>query len=221
MQSGIYGGSTPLESDIWKSIKKKDIPRSIRGFLWKCLHGCYKIGDFWMRTCPLCGETETMQHILLDCPNSIILDTVWPLVRQLWSKRETSCPLISFGSILGAGLADFRHKGKRLLGKNRLFQILVLESAHLIWKIRCPQQMGARYQHPLKFDRLQTDTKRYGSKALKIETVSETWKGLLMNEENLPETWIWKSGVLVGIPPHCPPGRRSGFLDEAGSPTLP
>ncbi|KAG2339349.1 hypothetical protein BDR05DRAFT_968082, partial [Suillus weaverae] len=24
-----------------------DTPRNIRSFLWKCLHGAYKIGDFW------------------------------------------------------------------------------------------------------------------------------------------------------------------------------
>ena len=53
----------------------------------------------------------------------------------------------------------------------------------------------------LKFDKLQTDIKRYGSRAIKADLVLKPWSGVLLNEENLPDNWIWESGVLVGITP--------------------
>ena len=59
----------------------------------------------------------------------------------------------------------------------------------------------------LKFDKLQTDTKRYGSRAIKADLVLKTWSGVLLNKENLPDNWIWESGVLVGITPRQPPGQ--------------
>ncbi|KAG2339348.1 hypothetical protein BDR05DRAFT_891892, partial [Suillus weaverae] len=60
----------------------------------------------------------------------------------------------------------------------------------------------------LKFDRLLTNSMRYGKKALKVETVLQTWSGTLQNEDNLPDNWIRKSEVLVGMAPRHPPGRN-------------
>ncbi|KAJ7889015.1 hypothetical protein B0H13DRAFT_1626844, partial [Mycena leptocephala] len=57
-------------------------------------------------------------------------------------------------------------------------------------------------------DRLLTDTSRYGSRALDIKTVLKTWDGVLMDNKNLPDNWIWQSGVLVGIGKFRPPGRN-------------
>ncbi|KAG1889237.1 hypothetical protein F4604DRAFT_1507934, partial [Suillus subluteus] len=66
------GQGTPSETQIWKSIRDIDIPKGIRGFLWKNLHGAYRLGDFWLNipnfeqrgTCKLCGGIESMEHIL-------------------------------------------------------------------------------------------------------------------------------------------------------------
>ncbi|KIN92832.1 hypothetical protein M404DRAFT_172482, partial [Pisolithus tinctorius Marx 270] len=226
-------GSTPPESKVWKSIRDKDLPRNLRNFLWKSLHDCYKIGEYWLKipayemrgTCLLCGETESMPHILTECTRSPFRTIIWPLAERLWSMRGSQWPVINFGTILGAGLADFRHDGRRQIGESRLFTILVLESAHLIWKLRCDwvinkgttesipthDEIHNKWVHAinlrLKFDRLQTDVKRYGSKAIKQDVVLKTWSGILLNENNLPNNWIWKSGVLVGITPRRPPGR--------------
>ncbi|KIO07040.1 hypothetical protein M404DRAFT_137520 [Pisolithus tinctorius Marx 270] len=226
-------GNTPPEPQIWKSVRNKELPRNIRNFLWKSIHGCYKIGEYWLKiplhemrgTCLLCGETESMQHILTECTRSPFRAIIWHLAERLWSMRGSQWPLISFGTILGAGLADFRRDGRRQIGETRLFTILILESAHLIWKLRCDWVInkGTTESIPthdeihnkwvnainlrLKFDRLQTDIKRYGNKAIKQDTVLKTWRGTLLNETNLPDNWIWKSGVLVGITPRRPPGR--------------
>ncbi|KAK0224219.1 hypothetical protein IW262DRAFT_881257 [Armillaria fumosa] len=73
---GEINGVEPSEAALWKSIRHKDISRSIRGFLWKVLQNTYKIGDFWEKLgpqwavrgeCPLCKVPETMEHILLEC----------------------------------------------------------------------------------------------------------------------------------------------------------
>lgn len=114
-----------------------------------------------------------------------------------------------------------------MTGKSRLFKIIVLESAHLIWKLRCERviknegikekyhtetEIYNRWVHAInmrfKFDRLLTDTKRYGKKALKVETVLKTWSGILLNKDNLLDNWIRKTGVLVGMAPRRPPGRN-------------
>ena len=138
--------ATPTPPQLWKSIRSRDVPKNVRNFLWKCLHNKYKIGSYWRNipnfedrgTCRLCGETESMQHILVDCRESRIRRTVWKLASELWCKREPSWPEISFGSILGANLPNcISTKSTKKKGRNRLFAILVLESAHLIWKLRC------------------------------------------------------------------------------------
>jgi hypothetical protein len=52
-------------------------------------------------------------------------------------------------------------------------------------------------------DRLELDCRmtntRYGTKAISQGLVYKTWKGTLKDEEELPEDWMTKSEVLVGI----------------------
>lgn len=228
-------GKMPSREQVWMSIRDRDIPKSIRGFLWKSIHGAYKIGEFWDKIpnyeqrgqCSLCRSPESMEHILLDC-NSLASRTIWKAAKDLWCKREVSWPNIRFGTILGCSLITFNNEnGKKITGKSRLFNILGLVSAHLIWKLRCERtikykgnqekfhsetEIYNRWLHAintrLKFDRLLTDSKRYGKKALKVETVLKTWSGLLLHEENLPDNWVHNAGVLVGMAPRCPPGRN-------------
>ena len=40
-------GETPTDEGIWRSIRHKDITRKIRDFLWKHMHGIYRLGKFW------------------------------------------------------------------------------------------------------------------------------------------------------------------------------
>ncbi|KAG1773495.1 ribonuclease H-like protein [Suillus occidentalis] len=227
--------TTPTNEQIWSSIRNCETPINIRGFLWKCLHGAYKIGEFWDKIpncenrgkCSLCDLPESMEHILLDCNQSSASRVIWEAAADLWKKREANWPQIRFGTILGCNLAVLKDiKGKKKLGATRLFKILVLESAHLIWKLRCERvikfggdkekyhsdpEILNRWIHAinmrLKFDRLLTDSKRYGKKAIKIDTVLKTWSSLLKDEDNLPDNWIHQKGVLVGMTSRRPPGR--------------
>ena len=64
----------------------------------------------------------------------------------------------------------------------------------------------AMINNRLSMDCLMTDRRRYGKKALKSKDVLLTWSGVLMDQENLPDNWLWQSGVLVGIRSKRPPG---------------
>lgn len=232
---GEANGATPTSEVVWLSIRHRDIPKSIRGFLWKSLHGAYKIGEFWDKipnyenrgNCGLCSLPESMDHILLGCDASPASRVIWKAAKDLWLKRENTWPEICFGTILGCNLIIVRDSdGKVKEGATRLMKILILESAHLIWKLRCERtikfngdsekyhsenEIYNKWLHAinmrLKFDRLLTDSMRYGKKALKIDSVLKTWSGLLKNEDNLPDNWIRHAGVLVGMTPRPPPGR--------------
>ena len=83
--------------------------------------------------CILCGESESMEHIVIECPNSNAISIIWNLAKNLWLRCEEFWPEIRFGTVLGCTLADFKNEnGKKLHGKNRLFEILITESAHLM-----------------------------------------------------------------------------------------
>ncbi|KAG1862607.1 hypothetical protein F4604DRAFT_1683755 [Suillus subluteus] len=212
------GQGTPTEMQIWKSIRDKDIPKGICRFLWKNLRGVYCLGDFWLNilnfekrgTCKLCGGIESMEHILIECQDSLVRQTVWNLAEKLWCRRENDWPVIRYGTILRCNLAHFTDsKKKRLEGKTRLFSILISESAHLIWKLRCEHVIKFNNEedkfHPkkeihnrwvatlnkrLKFDKLLTNTSRYGKKALRENLVLQTWSGVPLDEDDLPDNWI-------------------------------
>ena len=118
-------------------------------------------------------------------------------------------------------------RGKPNPGGARLLTILLTEAAYLIWQIRCERAIqrnnnpnrphtqseienkwGQVINTRLKMDRLLTDTLEYGKRALREELVLQTWSGVLMNEQELPDNWIRATGVLVGSSPRRLRGRN-------------
>ncbi|KII82985.1 hypothetical protein PLICRDRAFT_65879, partial [Plicaturopsis crispa FD-325 SS-3] len=206
-------GKTPNDVQIWHSVRNKDIYRTTRGFLWKSLHDAYKIGEFWSRMsdpkyahrakCDLCGEEETMEHILLECESSPVNKIVWSQAEELWRKREKDWPTISYGLILGCGLVRLNNaRTKKDEGRSRLLTIIISEAAHLIWKIRCERVIqresleSARHtedeilkkwifsiNYRLKMDILLTNRFKFDTRATKKEAVVlRTWSGTLLDE---------------------------------------
>jgi hypothetical protein len=53
----------------------------------------------------------------------------------------------------------------------------------------------------LRRDRILTDKVKFGPFALRKQMVLNTWSGLLMDEDSLPDDWTLTEGVLVGIWP--------------------
>ncbi|KAJ7666313.1 hypothetical protein B0H17DRAFT_846351, partial [Mycena rosella] len=84
----------PSEVLVWKSMKHKDISRSIRFFLWMIIHGGYKIGRHWEKieghefkaACVKCGTTGSMEQILTKCetPGQ---EEIWELASELWELK--------------------------------------------------------------------------------------------------------------------------------------
>jgi len=134
----------PSPKAIWISIRSRDISRNIRDYLWKTLHSAYKVGNFWDNIpgheqwglCPVCETEESMEHILLEC-DAPGRTQIWKLANKLWKMRSNQPLPSSYGSILGCGIAVHTKNGKPDTGLNRLFRIIMSESAHLIWKLRC------------------------------------------------------------------------------------
>ena len=225
-------GSSPSKDAIWLATKHKDLSRKVRDFLWKATQSAYKIGKFWLPIagleqrgiCPLCNEIEDMDHILTKC-SAHARSTAWNLANEIWMGKFTSPLPNDIGKILGCALANFQKNDKPDKGKNRLYRILVSETAYLIWKMRNERRIRDNdtdttttdsikkrlinvINKRLTIDRFLTDKKRFGKRALCEKLVKATWKYCLHNEEALPDNWPTARGVLVGISLRSPPVSR-------------
>jgi ribonuclease HI len=158
---------------------------------------------------------EDLDHILLKCkcPGQ---ELVWKAAKTLWKEKEEVWLEVSLGTILGCGLVEFRDdKGKAKAGTQRLYRILISESAYVIWKLRNDRRIArngapATEQEILnkwKFainQRLQVDVTlanrpRKGKRpALAPQLVLTTWSGTLDNEHDLTANWLQEPRVLVG-----------------------
>jgi hypothetical protein len=184
----------------------------------------YMVGTSWLRPsyppelqeqseCQICFQTESMEHILVECTTTGQSE-VWYSADTLWLKKYNSTVKPSFGNILGSPAVLFKSEdGAPDQGKSRLYRIVISESAHLIWKLRCERVIqneghlpSTREVKPRWIDainaRINLDRKmtnpRYG-KTIKEDLVIQTWSGIIKNEGELPENWAIKAGGLVGI----------------------
>ncbi|EJD42138.1 hypothetical protein AURDEDRAFT_67864 [Auricularia subglabra TFB-10046 SS5] len=144
-----YCGYTPTTEQIWRGIRGNDMSRQARNFLWKAVHGAHKIGSYFhkmpspwkeMAQCPTCGIEESMEHILLDCPDSKQA-VIWEQVGKFFEMRRIDAG-VSLGTILGC--ANVRLEGfgsNRDPPKERAYRIVVAESAFLAWKLRCEKRI--------------------------------------------------------------------------------
>ncbi len=227
ISSGVqaaYGIQIHNES-IWSSFRSRHITRSTSQFLWMAVHDGYMIGTHWRRpsmsaelqaraTCSICGETETMSHIILEC-NAVGQDLIWDLLKQTWTLTKAEWHQPSWGTTIGAANAVFKTaEGARKTAIENLWCILSTEAVHLIWKLRCErviQREGADFSvaevtnrfyaaidSRLNLDRRTAAISR-GRRALKPRDIGRIWHPILENMNNLPARWVTDSGVLVGI----------------------
>lgn len=179
----VFFDEAPLEAQIWRGIRHRDIKREVRYFLWMAMHDVYMVGSNWQRPgyseelqarqeCAVCGLPESLDHILSECeaPGQ---QQIWSLAKKLWKKKNKKWPRPSLGAVLSSPIAPYKNaKGKPKTGDARLYRILMTESAYLIWKLRCerviggaenpnrpqatPQEVGARWLQTIN-ERLRTD----------------------------------------------------------------
>lgn len=213
----------PTETRIWKALRDREVTRKIRDFLWKVMLNVYNVGHYWTHIegyedraiCTVCNTEESMEHILTKCKAKGQKE-LWKLAGKVWRKKYPQWPAPTIGTILGCTMADFRNNAnKRQPGANRLYKILVSETAYLIWVLRCQRviewenskthtinELTNRWHHMIN-QRLLMDqvmTKRnFEKKALSSQVVLSTWNGVIQDQQDLPENWINTAGVLVGV----------------------
>ncbi|KAG6894619.1 hypothetical protein C0992_005383, partial [Termitomyces sp. T32_za158] len=221
-------GRRPTEERIWKSIRCKDFSKKENYFLWMTIHDAYMVGTHWLRPsyneekqerarCRHCGTLETMNHILTECETPGQKE-IWEDAGRLWEKKPGSTwhkPIL--GTILAAPLASFKDsKRKKLPNRARLYRIIMVEAAYLIWKLRCErviqnentpftvQEVQNRWVETLNrrlaLDQAMTN-KNFSKKAISKDTVLKTWSDIIKNRSTLPVDWTGTHGVLVGSGP--------------------
>ncbi|TFK89296.1 ribonuclease H-like protein [Polyporus arcularius HHB13444] len=209
---------------LWLGLRDRDIPRKMRDFLWKMLHGAQRLGNFWASIpgyeqralCSRCGMEDTMEHILFECTTHG-QNIVWSMARAAINLTGCQTPRLSLGAVLGAPMLVVKRNGKVAKGPSRLLKILVVEGAHLIWRMRCKRviewedapdrahsasEVRACYWQAvnkrMEMDRSLVYSRLTGRKP-KRARVLETWRDVLADKEDLPENWIETPGVLVGM----------------------
>ena len=228
-------GTLPTDGKIWMSLKNKSINKNARAYMWKAMHNAYKCGEYWTRInnhehrarCVMCEGDETMEHILTECKASG-QKTIWGLASKVLKLKNINLSRPTFGAILGCGMPAYKdNKGRMLKGKNRLYTIIMSESAHLIWKIRCEWRISREENRDrlhteaelekkwvsaintrLKLDVLATNKRKYGIKAIQPDLVKRTWTGVVKGETSTTEDWTNNPGVLVSIAETRPAGRN-------------
>ncbi|KAI0039558.1 hypothetical protein FA95DRAFT_1503987 [Auriscalpium vulgare] len=222
-------GQDEPDSALWLSLRCKDIRKNIQAFMFRALHRSHKVGEYWRNAqipdwqdCAMCdGELESLEHILFTCQRSAPTTIIWQLARDLWPHDPGLWPPYSLGSVLAAGaLCTPAPDGEAQErppapppGPSRLLRILVSESAHMIWVLRCERVIGGRRHTPQQIvsrwrrailDRLVTD-RITACKIIRTgaarSLVAKTWAGTLADEGQVPDNWAKCPEVLVGIRP--------------------
>lgn len=154
-----------------------------------------------------------MEHTLLECdaPGQAM---IWQLSGNLWKDKKSKWIAPDFGTILSCGLIKITDtKGKYRKEDSRLYRIIVSESAHLIWKMRCDRvingknnfsehEIESRWRRTIQ-NRLELDcllaSNKFSKGQLSQRTLEKTWFEVLADKDSLPECWYGEDGVLVGI----------------------
>ncbi|EJD51921.1 hypothetical protein AURDEDRAFT_56341 [Auricularia subglabra TFB-10046 SS5] len=217
--------TAPDSKQIWRGIHNKDISKNVQVFLWRAIHSAHKIGAYFAKmpqpwkgygTCETCGVTESIEHILTECPESR-QEQIWSYVENFMGHRIVDFSP-SLGTILGcANVPCAAWGGGRDGARERSYRIIVSESAYLIWKIRCEKKIGhaedpnwrisdaevrkrwdkmvsTRYH----LDHKLTNKQRYGRRALDRHEVWATWRDLADPIANSIAAVKYGAGVLVG-----------------------
>lgn len=215
-----------VQHKLWLSLKHEDIRLPISDFLWKMMHGALRCGNFWAKIsgleervqCPHCETIETQEHILVKCKAAGQRE-IWKLAAELWNKTDFKWPSMSHTEALTFGMRRWRRKGSKEeeQSANRLWRILISESIHLIWKLRCERKIQhegevgwthhasaiqSRWMYALN-SRLLLDREmarpRRAHRPIPADLVLNTWVSTLKDKDSLPKDWQKKPWVLVGI----------------------
>ena len=231
-----YQGTMETDKSIWNNLRKRTIRTRAQQFLFKAIHNTPMVGEFWFRIqnleqrgiCRSCNATESIAHILTGCTQEVA-NITWKLAKDSWDHGRYRWPAITMGIILGCGnlkatalradAAEERPESNhrqttRDRGATRLLQILISETTHLIWVLRCERviqeknhtadETEARWfkviNRRLTEDKL-TATKIKRNKQY-TNLIKATWENLINKFTDLPNDWVQNREVLVGRRTH-------------------
>ncbi|KAF6744053.1 hypothetical protein DFP72DRAFT_826383, partial [Ephemerocybe angulata] len=228
-------GTVPTSEAIWLSLRKRkaaSITQKFGAYAWRTLHEGYKLGKYWdnidelrdeRMPCQECGvPVESMRHILQECEVSG-QETIWKLAMNAWAKTGLEWPPVTVEAVLGVGLLKAKDSDGRILkGRTRLLQILISESAHLAWCIRCEHRIASKshtqeeiesrwravISKKLRIDWALANKQAYGKKALNYRVVSATWHKVAVNRETIRSDIVATEVLVRNARPRRPRGRN-------------
>ncbi|OSD03192.1 hypothetical protein PYCCODRAFT_1444583 [Trametes coccinea BRFM310] len=214
------------ETQLWKSLKKSYVLREARQWLWMVIHDAYMVGTHWLRPnmsaelqeramCKQCGQTDSLEHIIFTC-TATGRETIWKLLGAMLTAAGQKDVDPTWGSIVGAACVAIRNEaGTRNPIAEERWAILAIESAHLIWKLRCERVIandGAEFTERevenrwyaalgrrLDLDRRTAALITGKRKKARTRRIDSTWRPLLNDLECETHEWVVDGGVLVGI----------------------
>ncbi|KIK35964.1 hypothetical protein CY34DRAFT_95254 [Suillus luteus UH-Slu-Lm8-n1] len=160
-----------------------------------------------------------MEHILINCRDPV-RRTIWDLAKQLWPEKHGPWPAPHIGLVLGCGAIapptrpnnDNTNNSRTLTGTSHLLRILISESAHLIWTMRCDRTInGTKYTELTTKNRwynainkrLHIDRAIASKEKRNIKTemlIKNTWSDVIdVNTPYPQDDWMTNLEVLVGI----------------------
>ncbi|KAI9056414.1 hypothetical protein FKP32DRAFT_1585912 [Trametes sanguinea] len=219
-------GTQITEGQLWRSLKKASVTREARQWLWMVIHDGYMVGTHWLRpnmsaelqeraTCKVCGQIETLEHIIFTC-TAVGRETIWHLMGSALTGAGQKDYDPTWGNIVGAACVTIRRDtGARDPLAEERWATLAIESAHLIWKLRCERVIannGAEFTQREVTNRWyaaltrRLDVERRvasltpGKKGMaRAKRLDGVWRPLLEGDSLDSHEWVTDIGVLVGI----------------------
>jgi exonuclease III len=136
-------GITITEQKLWKSQRKKTIPKNISDFLWKITHNAVKCGKFFANMptwadkqfCP-CNKIESPEHILFEC-KKFGNPELWKIVENTWTKiNKKGFIKPNIDVLKGIGMMRLNQGEDGSQPATNLYTQLILETVWVIWKAR-------------------------------------------------------------------------------------
>lgn len=187
-------GKIITEKTIWKSQRKKVIPKNISDFLWKITHDAIKCGKFFANMptwadkqfCP-CHGIESIKHILFDC-RKFGNTELWSLVKTTWNKIHPNIQFTEPNIDILKGIGIIKIFQNKIWNQQatKLYVHLILETVWAIWKSRNERRIANK---TISKRRLRS---RWAS-ALKIRILTE-WT--LTNQLPFPKQELAKNNFI-------------------------
>jgi exonuclease III len=195
------------EKRIWAMTQDTSIDYSLFSDLyWVLIIGRCETGESWMYNngnCPLCGVTQTPEHLFWRCPTAVAL---WKSAKTLWEKIDPEEKIDfprTWAQLIISG--DMFTEGKKKTSKRRRTNIyrrwrcILAEGLWTLWTIRCEwsfEEIEAitvrlcqkRFRQRVNL-RVMTDLRRAVNESTpeSLDSFRKTWN--ISNEEE-PIEWL-------------------------------